>query len=323
MTPLSRRLSPWGALLALALASTTFGGASPALGVEGPTSDTTGQITAQVTCVDGMSNIAESYEWTRGAASATTTVVGLFYDGALFHSANAFPSSTGTWGAEGFEGPESGSLSISMYTWVGTFPGFSNAALVTKKIVTWDCSGPFFDVPASRAFAKEIDWLAGSGITSGFSDGTFRPLESVNRDAMAAFLYRFAGKPAFSPPAVSPFTDLSPSTPFYKEITWLASTGITGGFSDGTFRPQETVNRDAMAAFLYRFAGRPDFTPPTTSPFSDITPSTPFYTEITWLASTNITGGFSDSTFRSLQSVKRDAMAAFLYRFDEKGLAAL
>jgi hypothetical protein len=73
---------------------------------------------------------------------------------------------------------------------------------------------------------------------------------------MAAFLYRFAGKPAFTPPAVSPFSDVTPSTPFYKEITWLASTGITGGFSDGTFRPLGTVKRDAMAAFLFRFDGK-------------------------------------------------------------------
>jgi hypothetical protein len=138
---------------------------------------------------------------------------------------------------------------------------------------------------------------------------------------MAAFLYRFANKPSFTPPAISPFTDVTPTTPFYKEITWLDSTGITGGFSDGTFRPGQPVNRDAMAAFLYRFAGEPAFTPPPLSPFSDATQSRPFYKEITWLASTEVTGGFSDGTFRPAQPVNRDAMAAFLFRFDDKGLA--
>jgi hypothetical protein len=80
-------------------------------------------------------------------------------------------------------------------------------------------------------------------------------LASVNRDAMAAFLYRFAGDPAFTPPATSPFTDVTPSTPFYKEITWLASTGVTSGYSNGTFRALNAVNRDAMAAFLFRYSG--------------------------------------------------------------------
>lgn len=178
----------------------------------------------------------------------------------------------------------------------------------------------FRDVPPGRAFESEILWLAESGVTQGYSDGTFRPLSSVNRDAMAAFLYRFAGSPVFTPPSHSPFTDVTSSTPFYKEITWLATTGITGGFSDGTFRPSGTVNRDAMAAFLYRFAGRPSFEPPTDSPFSDITSSSPFYREVTWLATTGVTGGFTDGTFRAGQSVNRDAMAAFLFRFNAKGL---
>jgi hypothetical protein len=178
----------------------------------------------------------------------------------------------------------------------------------------------FRDVPPGRAFEREILWLAESGVTQGYSDGTFRPLGTVNRDAMAAFLYRFAGSPPFTPPTESPFTDVSPLTPFYKEITWLASTGITGGFSDGTFRPLGTVNRDAMAAFLYRFAGKPAFEPPAESPFTDISPSSPFYKEVTWLAQTEITGGFSDGSFRAGQSVNRDAMAAFLFRFEQNGL---
>ncbi len=180
----------------------------------------------------------------------------------------------------------------------------------------------FLDVPAGRSFEREILWLASEGVTNGYSDGTFRPLGTVNRDAMAAFLYRFANSPSFTPPNRSPFRDITPSTPFYKEITWLASTGITGGYNDGTFRPGQPVNRDAMAAFLYRFAGEPRFSSPNGSPFGDMTPSTPFFKEITWLASTEITGGYNDGTFRPGQPVNRDAMAAFLFRFDDKGLLA-
>lgn len=175
------------------------------------------------------------------------------------------------------------------------------------------------DVSRERSFATEIRWLADRGITGGFRDGTFRPLDSVNRDAMAAFLYRFAGSPAFTPPARSPFSDVSPAAPFYKEITWLASTGITGGYSDGTFRPASPVNRDAMATFLYRFAGQPSYSAPARSPFDDVTPKTPFYKQIMWLASTGVSGGYSDGTFRPLRPVARDAMAAFLYRFDRTG----
>lgn len=54
-------------------------------------------------------------------------------------------------------------------------------------------------------------------------------------------------------PIVEPFIDITPSSPFYKEISWLASQKITTGWADGTFRPHEPISRDAMAAFLYRF----------------------------------------------------------------------
>lgn len=109
----------------------------------------------------------------------------------------------------------------------------------------------FRDVPASNPFRLEISWLAEEEITTGYDDGTFRPLGSVSREAMAAFLYRIAGKPDVDSAAM--FLDVLPGHKFYREISWLASTGITTGFSDGTFRPGQPVARDAIAAFLYRY----------------------------------------------------------------------
>jgi hypothetical protein len=55
-------------------------------------------------------------------------------------------------------------------------------------------AGPFPDVPADHVFATEIERLAGAGITSGFSDGSFRPGQSVTRQSMAAFLNRGLGR---------------------------------------------------------------------------------------------------------------------------------
>ncbi len=112
---------------------------------------------------------------------------------------------------------------------------------------------PFFtDVPAGAAFRAEITWLAQQRITTGYADGTFRPAPSVNRDAMAAFLYRAAGSPAYTPPSSSPFSDVPRTHPFYKEIAWVAAKNISTGYADGTFRPKNKVERRAMAAFLYR-----------------------------------------------------------------------
>ena len=175
----------------------------------------------------------------------------------------------------------------------------------------------FTDVPPSSPFYAEITWMAEAGISTGYPNGTFRPGASVTRQAMAAFMYRFAGSPAFTPPVTSPFSDVATSSPFYAEVTWMADVGISTGYPNGTFRPAASVTRQAMAAFMYRFAGSPAFTPPVTSPFSDVPTSSPFYAEVTWMADAGISTGYPNGTFRPAANVTRQAMAAFMYRLSE------
>ncbi|MDR0991265.1 MAG: S-layer homology domain-containing protein [Propionibacteriaceae bacterium] len=118
----------------------------------------------------------------------------------------------------------------------------------------------FSDVSETTMYYTEISWLANQGISTGWDvpgGKEFRPLSAINRDAMAAFLYRYAGSPAYTPPAVSPFLDVTPATKYYKEMSWLADQGISTGWDvpgGKEFRPLSPINRDAMAAFLYRLA---------------------------------------------------------------------
>lgn len=58
------------------------------------------------------------------------------------------------------------------------------------------------------------------------------------------------------------FTDVGPTHPFATEIEWLVANDVSTGYPDWTFRPNEPVTRQAMAAFLYRLAGAdPAITP--------------------------------------------------------------
>jgi protocatechuate 3,4-dioxygenase beta subunit len=109
----------------------------------------------------------------------------------------------------------------------------------------------FPDVPPTHPFYEQIQWLAGEGITQGFSDGTFRPGINITRQAVAAWLYAFAGEPTVTGP--QEFPDVPPAHPFYDAIQWMAQEGITQGFSDGTFRPGIDITRQAVAAWLYEF----------------------------------------------------------------------
>ncbi|WP_237201922.1 S8 family serine peptidase [Rothia nasimurium] len=175
----------------------------------------------------------------------------------------------------------------------------------------------FKDVPEDHVLYKEIAWLAQRGITTGWGDGTFRPNNPIQRDQMAAFFYRLAGSPQYTVPSVSPFVDVPTDHVLYKEIAWMHSMGITTGWADGTFRPNDSVKRDQMAAFFYRFAGKPDFEAPAQSPFVDVDHGHVLYREVAWLQSVGVTTGWADGTYRPGIAIQRDQMAAFIYRFDQ------
>ncbi|MDN4612613.1 glycoside hydrolase family 3 C-terminal domain-containing protein [Arthrobacter burdickii] len=180
---------------------------------------------------------------------------------------------------------------------------------------------------AGNEHRAAIEWLAAQGLTTGYPDGTYRPLGSVNRDAMAAFIYRLAGEPTFTPPARSPFSDVPTTMKFYKEMAWMNAQGIATGFSDGTYRPLTPVKRDAMAAFMNRYAGdycniaiAENFPKPTVAPFADVPVTLQFSTEIAWMKDSGISRGWTEkngtNTYRPLLPVARDAMAAFIQRLD-------
>ncbi len=182
--------------------------------------------------------------------------------------------------------------------------------------------GPFADVPPAHPFFGDIRWMWDTGLTTGNLNGSARPnylpLDDVSRQSMAAFLYRLE-RTAFTPPTTASFVDVPVGHPFFAAIEWMRSAGLTNGYNDPeglAFHPGEAVSRQAMAAFLHRLA--PGGTAPTTATFTDVPVGSPFFADIEWMRSEAITNGYADPgglAFHPLESVSRQAMAAFLHRF--------
>lgn len=177
----------------------------------------------------------------------------------------------------------------------------------------------FVDVPDNLIFAHEINTLADLGVIRGWPDRTFRPQISVWRDAVIAYMYRIADEPAYTPPRRSPFLDVDQSQPFYKEICWAHSTGLTTGWKvrgGWEFRPYQPILRDAMAAFLFRASGE-SLSGVNFGGFKDVNSSLVFEKEIKWMGSTGISRGWDDGTYRPFNQTTRAELAAFLYRYME------
>ncbi|MCG2801385.1 MAG: S-layer homology domain-containing protein [Cellulomonas sp.] len=193
---------------------------------------------------------------------------------------------------------------------------FGPSASSSTTIQASPASSPA-DVAAASPFSVDISWIISAGVSKPGADGKFGPGDAVSRAAMAAFLYRVAGTPSYTAPSTSSFTDVTTTDPFYKEMSWLASTGVTKPGADGKFGPGDAVSRAAMAAFLYRDAGSPAYTPQVSSPFADVTTTDPFYKEISWLYGQGVTKPGADGRFGPGDPVRREAMAAFLHRWHD------
>ena len=82
---------------------------------------------------------------------------------------------------------------------------------------------------------------------------------TVTRGQLVRMLYRMAGSPTVKNlPKTSPYKDVATTDPDYAAYIWAADAGITFGWDDGLFHPDDYATRNTLAAFLYRAAGSPD-----------------------------------------------------------------
>ncbi|MEY8458768.1 GH25 family lysozyme [Lactococcus ileimucosae] len=113
---------------------------------------------------------------------------------------------------------------------------------------------PFNVYTDINQYKNQILWLTAANISNG-TIPHYNPNGNVTRGQMAAFLHRTAkamGKAPASGTYNSPFTDINGNM-FKNDINWLKSKGITTGYTPTTFRPDASITRGEMAAFINRF----------------------------------------------------------------------
>ena len=113
---------------------------------------------------------------------------------------------------------------------------------------------PFDDVVASWQQAP-VSWMYEKGITTGTTNETYSPDDTLTRGQLAALLWRLEGGPTSSP---HPFDDVVASWQ-QGPVSWMASTDpvITTGTSATTFSPDDPVTRGQLATFFWRYKGEP------------------------------------------------------------------
>ncbi|MDD5741950.1 MAG: S-layer homology domain-containing protein [Candidatus Peribacteraceae bacterium] len=86
-----------------------------------------------------------------------------------------------------------------------------------------------------------IEYLSDKGVIGGYPDGTFRPLNTVNRAELLKILVGGQG----AAPTVDTYNNCFPDVTnewFAPFVCYAKEQGWVGGYPDGTFRPANTVN---------------------------------------------------------------------------------
>ncbi len=109
---------------------------------------------------------------------------------------------------------------------------------------------PFTDVSAGTYYYDAVLWAVEHGITTGTTDTTFSPDNTVTRGQTVTFMYRNAGSPKVD--TVSPFVDVASDAYYADAVVWAASNDITKGTTGTTFSPNESCTRAQIVTFLYR-----------------------------------------------------------------------
>ena len=166
--------------------------------------------------------------------------------------------------------------------------------------------------------ATYVDYLYTSGITTGYSDGTFRPNQNITRAQFAVMLYRYLGLDESKYAGVKlPFADNSQIADYaVPAIKALYTEGIINGStgSDGKlyFNPNASLTRAQAATMIGRTQEKGYATVELTFTDAGKIPAYATY-YIQTMAAQGIIGGYTDGSFKPNANITRGQMAKILY----------
>ena len=108
------------------------------------------------------------------------------------------------------------------------------------------------------------------------------------------------------------FTDIPPKAFYAESVKWIADEGVTTGFTDDLFGPDELVTRAQFATFLWRYQGRPRAEP--SNKFDDVEADAYYSQAVAWMVEQRITSGRTPSRFDPDSEVSRAQSIVFLHR---------
>ena len=114
-------------------------------------------------------------------------------------------------------------------------------------------SDSFTDTADGTWYANAVLWASGEGVMSGYGGGLFGTNDPVNREQIAAILWRYAGSPAAFGVAVPYADEASISAYAVSAAARARENGLINGIDGNRFAPKSNATRAQVATDLMNY----------------------------------------------------------------------
>lgn len=148
---------------------------------------------------------------------------------------------------------------LGYYYWVQWFGGtnnqqndikYSNQSVNENVEVTYGVL-PFWDVDENDYFYNALCYNVANKYILGYNSNIFGPSYKMTRAMVVTVLWRMEGRP--EPTGNKTLSDVKSTDYYAKAVNWAVNAGVVNGREDGTFRPNDNINRQDLLVMLRNY----------------------------------------------------------------------
>lgn len=173
---------------------------------------------------------------------------------------------------------------------------------------------PFDDLTPGAWYYKELRGALDEGILQGMGDRQFGPSLSMTRAMVVQTMYNMEGRPEVE--GDLPFTDVGETAWYRPAVLWAYQNNMVKGVSETEFMPNKAMNRQELAAVLWRYAGQPEMEGDMTD-YTDVGQIAEYARiPMLWLTQNSLMQG-GEGLIQPRNVVTRIETAVVLYRYSQ------
>ncbi|MDP5276616.1 S-layer homology domain-containing protein [Chengkuizengella axinellae] len=178
------------------------------------------------------------------------------------------------------------------------------------------------DIDGHWAKDELQQWIE-KGLLNGYGDGNYLPNQTITRAEAATLVNRSFEHEETAEVA---FSDVTAEDWFYENVSKAIAAGFMTGYEDGTFKPDQNITRQELAAMIFRLLGL-DANTDAVASYDDVDSISDWAKgEIGALVDLGIVTGYNDNTIQPNGLTKRSEAIVmierafeYLYTYSEAG----